>query len=58
MGMQQGGGAKLSTTLSSVFALLLFMGATAFTLLEPADAFGGGSQRTAKITTEDSECCC
>jgi hypothetical protein len=57
--MQQGGGAKLSTTLFTVFAILLFVGVTTLTLLGPSDPIGGGrvagSQGTVKVTTEDGE---
>jgi hypothetical protein len=57
----QEGSAKLSTTLFTVFAILLFVGVTAMTLLGPSDPISGGrtsgSQGTVKVT-EDGKCCC
>eukprot|EP00953_Heterococcus_sp_UTEX-ZZ885_P002577 1904-Heterococcus_DN1.PRE.5 len=56
LSMQEGGSAKLSTTLFIVFAILLFVGVTAITLLGPSDPISGGrasgSQGTVKVTED------
>jgi hypothetical protein len=57
--MQEGGGTKLSTTLLSIAAIVLFVGGSAISLLQPSDALTSNSQDTVMTsTTQECEYCC